>query len=140
MLFSETWRLPPLSDSRGTTNSANSITTAIRRGVRFLFGAEREGVLKDERPLQALPWVPLVHACLIRAGDHRRMGRLHEHRPRASEQDRDLAMHLPGDAPRPEVPLVPIHLPRVARPAGWTPPEARGTIGRAPDRVGDFPT
>ena len=45
----------------------------------------------------------LVEAGRACPGDHQWMRGLHQHRSRASEQHRDLAMHLPADALRPEV-------------------------------------
>ena len=78
--------------------------------------------------LQPLPRVPLVHPGLVRTGDHQWVGRLHEHRPRTPEKHRDLSVHLPGDALRPEVPLVAPHATRVAPRPGWTPAGGRGTM------------
>ena len=54
----------------------------VRLGLR----AERHRVGQDQRPLQPLPRVALVHAGLVRAGDHQRVRRLHQQRARATEQ------------------------------------------------------
>ena len=74
----------------------------VRLGLR----AEREGVRQDQRALQPLPRVALVHGGLVRAGHHERVRRLHEQRTRAAEEHGDLAVHLPRDAVGPEVAAV----------------------------------